>query len=806
MKLSYKWLKEFVDIELTPQEIAERLTMAGIEVTAVTSMDKGIKNVVTAEVRTVSPHPNADKLTYCTVYNGKEELAIVCGAKNIKPGNRIPLALVGGVLPGNKEIYEAEIRGKKSFGMMCSERELGLSEEHGGIMILPSDMPLGIDINKVLELDDVILEVEPTPNRGDVLSVMGAAREVAAFLDVKLKTPRPAVRESSDSVEKYVTVDNRDSHLCPRYAARYVGGVKVGPSPMWLQNRLRNCGLRPINNIVDITNYVLLELGHPLHAFDYDKLSEHKIVIRTAGKGEEITTLDGKTRKLSKDMLVIADADKPVALAGIMGGECSSVTEETKNVLLESAYFDPVVIRKTARRLGISSDSSYRFERGVDSENLLVALDRISQLIGELAGGQIAKGIFDVYSHKIKSKKITLRQDRINEILGLNIPFNHTKELLRNLGFVFTENQATETVQAVAPPWRHDIEREIDLVEEVARLNGYEEIPATSPKGSMVRISLDSGWEQESQMRLLMKSLGFFEVVSYSFVSDKDSQVAGDPEATIRIANPLTEETSVMRTSLLSCLLKKIAGNLNHGNTFLKLFELGRVFHRCTDKEKASLPPGGKTFAKETKRIAFAVTSPKDQKVLYKGEEKSDIFSLKGVVECFLREQGVSNSGFRPLEREFLYPGVSLEIVIESEPIGYLGKISSAMVAKYDLVQDVYAAELDIDKIVSLASHKCLYQSIPRVPGVRRDVAFLLPETISYEQVMTTMKAKAHSLVKEIVLFDVYQGESIEAGYKSYAFTLLYQAPDRTLQDKEVNSWHQEFVQHIEKELGAKVR
>jgi phenylalanyl-tRNA synthetase beta chain len=799
VKVSYKWLKEFIDMNLSPKEVADKVTMAGIEVSSVDSLDKGIRKVITAEVRSVNPHPNADKLTYCTVFTGKEELAIVCGAKNIKAGDIVPLATVGAVLPGGREIIEAEIRGVKSFGMMCSERELGISEEHGGIMILPPDTILGQDINEVLDLDDYLLEVEPTPNRGDALSLLGVARELAAVLNLKVKVPLAKVKEPLDKVERFIAVEIKDPDLCPRYTARYLMNVVVKPSPLWMQNRLRNCGLRPINNVVDITNYVLLELGHPLHAFDAALLADEKIIVRRAKEGEELITLDGVPRKLNNKMLVIADAKKPVALAGIMGGEFSSVKEHTTAVLLESAYFNPVSIRKTAKSIGLNTDASYRFERGVDAENMVLALNRITQLIQDLAGGQAAKGIVDNYPQKLKQPKITLRQERLNEILGVQISFAQTKKILRNLGIMYTENTGTESLHVLVPTWRNDITREIDVIEEIARIFGYQEIPANLPKGRTIKTGSNKEWDYRRKIAAYLQQAGFAEIINYSFIGEKDYAAIGvkvEGEQFIKIANPLTEDATVMRTTLVCGLLKNMVWNINHGNNQIKIFEQGRVF----------LGKGKDTYANEVNMLGVAVCGMKDRSAWNLPGSPTDIFYLKGVLSGLLSACGLKNVEFKRGNDPLFHPVLCLEVSSGGEKLGIFGCLATKVRNAYGLEQEAYLGEIDLIKLLSLATERRQYQPIPNLPGIRRDLALLLPQSVSHDSVLKTLREMASPLVKEITLFDVYQGEKVEDGYKSYAYTLLYQADDRTLQDEEVNKLHQDLISKAVPELQAKVR
>jgi phenylalanyl-tRNA synthetase beta chain len=798
VKISYKWLKEFIDIGLSPKEVADKITMAGIEVSSVHSLDKGIRKVITAEVRSVNPHPSADKLTYCTVFTGKEELPIVCGAKNVKTGDKVPLA-VGAVLPGGREINEAEIRGVKSFGMMCSERELGISEEHGGIMILPQDTVLGQDINAVLDLDDYLLEVEPTPNRGDALSLLGVARELAAVLNLKVKLPLAKAKEPLDKVERFISVDIKDPDLCPRYTARYLLNVTVKPSPLWMQNRLRNCGLRPINNVVDITNYVLLELGHPLHAFDAALLAEEKIVIRRAKEGEEIVTLDGVPRKLNAKMLVIADAKKPVALAGIMGGGFSGVKENTTAVVLESAYFTPVSIRRTAKSVGLNTDASYRFERGVDVENMVLALNRITQLIQDLAGGQAAKGMVDMYPQKIKQPKITLRQERVNKILGVQTSFAHTKKILKNLGFMFTENTETESLHVVVPPWRNDVTREIDVIEEIARIHGYEEIPATLPKGHTIKTGINKEWDHSRKTAAYLQQAGLAEIISYSFIGEKDYAnigIAVEGDRFIRIANPLTQDATIMRTTLVCGLLNNIVWNIDHGNDQVKIFEQGRVF----------LGKGKGTYANEVNMLGLAVCGMKDISTWNQPGSPTNIFYLKGLISGLLESCGLKNVEFKSSADPLYHPALCLEVSSSGEKLGSFGRLATKVKSKYGLELETYLGELDLNKLLVLTTGRRQYQAIPKLPGIRRDLALLLPQNVSHDAVLKTLREMASPLVKEISLFDVYQGEKVEGGHKSYAYTLLYQADDRTLQDEEVNKLQQDLISKVIPKLRAKVR
>jgi len=635
MNISINWLKDYVDIEETPQELADMLTMAGLETASITELGEGCEDIVVAQILKKEQHPNADRLSLCQVTDGEETYPIVCGATNMVEGDKVALARVGSVLPGNFKIKKAKLRGVESHGMMCSERELGLSDEHSGIIILPKETAVGTKLVEALGLPDTVIEVEITPNRPDWLSVVGVAREISANTGRALKMPPSEVNEGIDSATEATSVEINAPYLCHRYTARFIKGVKVGPSPLWMQNRLKAAGVRPISNVVDVTNYVLMELGHPLHAFDFNKLRGGKIVVKRAEEGEKFTTLDGQERALTGENLMICDGEGSVGVAGVMGGLNSEVSDETVDVLLESAYFFPPNIRATAKALGLSTEASYRFERGADIEGLVTALERAARLIVETAGGTVLKGIIDNYPTAHDKRRITLRVPRIAQVLGLEIASGRAVECLKGLGIEVIEAD-DERIVTLAPTHRVDIEREIDLIEEIARIVGYNNIPSTLP-----RISIQPGVPAGERpfyekCRDLLAAAGLNEIITYSFIDpEDDNRIALEPDsplrAKVKIQNPLGVETSVLRTTLLPSLLRVAGNNVRRGNKDIKLFEVGKTFH----------PEEGMPLPEEHVRMAGLLTGSREPLTWWAKQDRLDFFDGKGVVERVFSAIGV---------------------------------------------------------------------------------------------------------------------------------------------------------------------
>ena len=723
MNVTLNWLKTYIDFEFSPSELADRLTMLGIEVESIKQLGAELEGVVVGSVGSIKPHPNADKLVLCQVDVGEtEELQIVCGAPNVREGMLAPVATIGATLPIGLTIKRAKLRGETSLGMLCSEKELGLSEDAAGLMELPTDTPLGTSLSEALGLDDVVFELEITPNRPDCLSLIGVAREIRAETGNALKLPQVDCNEDETDIREMTSVTIEAPDLCPRYAARVIRGVKVGQSPAWLQHRLESVGVGVINNIVDITNFVLMEYGQPLHAFDYHKLTENRIVVRRAAAGENITTLDEIARELTSDMLVIADAEKPVALAGIMGGYDSEITETTSDVLLESAYFNPSSIRATAKALGVSTEASYRFERGADPGIVPAALDRATQLIAELAGGSICKGIVDVYPGEQPLRQIQLRPERVNFILGTAIEVTEMVQILRHLGFDIEESRPevaptgtkkdrdsevaptgtkkdcdsevaptgakkdrdpevapTEesVLQVTVPTFRSDITREIDLIEEIARVYGYDNIPTTLPKGDIPVPVPNPSTEVHKRIKHFLLAAGMMEAINYSFCDpncfDKIRFAVDDPlRDALKLRNPLSPEMSVLRTTLIPSLLENTQHNRNHQIDTIALFEIGNVFIR-----------NGKQ--KEPERVTGILAGKIGDGVYSNPYREPDFYDIKGLVEGILEVCGIIDYTLQKTDAPTFHSGRNAAVLLDDRQLCTFGEAHPEVLENYDL-------------------------------------------------------------------------------------------------------------------------
>lgn len=795
MKVSIKWLRDYVDFDLSVDELAYKLTMAGLEIDSVEKLDAGLDKVVVGKILNIKQHPNADKLVLCDVDAGDETLQVVCGAPNTKEGMVAPLALVGAALPSGMEIRAAKVRGQSSYGMLCSEKELGFSDDAAGLMELPAELKAGTEISRALGLDDTILDIDLTPNRPDCLSIFGVAREVSAATGNPLRQPQITMTEGDTATSSLTSVTILDPDLCPRYAARVIRGVKVAPSPAWMQQRLEAVGLRGINNVVDVTNYVLMELGHPLHAFDYNLLAENRIVVRRAREGEEIVTIDEETCKLTDDMLVIADAENPVAVAGVMGGFHSEVTEATTEVLLESAYFNPVSIRKTSKALGMHTEASHRFERGMDIEGLITAIDRAAQLIQELAGGEICQDIVDAYPVKSEPAKIRLRPERVNYVLGTDIPAGEMKDILTELQF-----EVSDDWQVTVPTYRPDVTREIDLVEEIARIYGYDNIPFALPTGDIPLADANPKAVLREKAKSAMLDCGMTEAINYSFYSPKVFDLINLPEDSayrhvMRLKNPLSEEQSIMRTTLLPSLLENVRWNVNRQVAEVKLFELSTTY---TPKEEGELPS-------EQEVIAGVVSGSMGLGTWADPQREADFFDIKGIVEVLLEELGIREYEVKPTENSTLHPVRSAEICFKRDSVGILGEVHPDVLDNYDIQQRVYIFELDFDKLAKLADTKKAFKPISQYPSVSRDIAIVVPDDVASEVAARIIQTMGGELVTAIKLFDVYTGKPIPEGKKSLAYAIEFQT-DRTLTDEEVDKILLKIISRLEKETGAELR
>jgi phenylalanyl-tRNA synthetase beta chain len=807
MKVTLNWLKQYVDFDWSPEELRERLTMLGLEVEGMQKLGGEFDGVVVAQVITRDKHPNADKLSLCRVADGKGERQIVCGAQNFKAGDKVPLILPGASLPpkpGEKEpftIKVGKIRGVESHGMLCSPKELGLAEDAEGLLILPAEAKVGQPFAEHLgrASGDVVYDLEITPNRPDLNSVVGIAREISAITGNPLKLPDIKLTEGREPVTKWVAVRIEDPELCGRYTARVVRGVKIGPSPAWLKQTLEKVGVRSISNVVDVTNYVMLEIGQPLHAFDYHLLgkgasSTPTIVVRRAAAGEKFTTLDGQQRTLTNENLLIADETKAIALAGVMGGQNTEINEKTVDVLIESAWFKPQNIRATSKRLELRTESSYRFERGADIGIGDWASRRAAQLILETAGGELLSGAVDAYPAPPSVKEITLRHAKTTELLGIEVPATQSVEHLRRLGLeIAKQNNDSCTVRV--PTFRVDLKREVDLIEEVARLHGVEKIPATPPRGVIGSNEFDSVHDEHDEARRLLTSLGLSEAQGQTLISREAAKLVCT--ATVGLQNPLSSDMDVLRPSLVPGLLDTLRHNLSRKNNDLALFEVGRVFRN----------DNGKII--EERHMAVALTGLR-QGGFWAGAERDatcDIFDLKGIVEEFLEQFGVRGVNYAR-QAETAPPLIESALVQLGGKLtlGAMGQLSPIIARRYDLRDRVLIAELNLDMLVARRNTQKSFKPLPAFPSVRRDVAIIVPESLTHEAVVNAVKKLKPANLERVELFDVFHGQNIPAGQKSMAYAFTYRHPERTLTDAEVNSAHERIVEHFRKELNATIR
>ena len=797
MNVSIKWLKEYVEFDLSPEALADRLLMLGMEIESIKQLGEGLDRVVVGRINTVEKHPKADKLVLCNVDVGSGiDAQIVCGAPNAREGLVAPVALVGAQLPNGLTIKRAKIRGEESSGMLCSQQELAISDEASGLMELPEDTQIGAPIVEALGLDDVVLELEITPNRPDCLSMIGVAREISVTTGNPLTLPEIDVQEGTVDSHNLTGVTIEDPELCPRYAARVIRGVKIAPSPVWLQRRLESIGVGTINNIVDITNYVLMEYGHPLHAFDYHRLAENRIVVRRAKPGEALKTIDAEERELTPDMLVIADAENPVALAGVMGGFDSEITDQTVDVLLESAYFHPPSIRKTSKVLGMHTEASHRFERGADPEGVIPALNRAAQLIVEVAGGEVCSGIIDVYPGDREAINIELRPERVNFVLGTEIVHDDIRDILTRLGFA-----VSDAFEVTVPTFRPDVAQEIDLVEEIARVYGFDNIPTTLPRGDIPIPKVAPNEDLRERVKTYLLQCGMMEAMNYAFyhpdVFDRIRLSLTDPlRQAVQIANPLSADQSIMRTTLLPSLLANAQRNRNHQINDVQFFECSKVF----------IPNGTDEYPNEPERVAGMITGNLGAGVYGDPLRPADFFDIKGIVEGMLDRCGLSDYTVTHTDHPAFHPGRRAEICIEDKTLCVFGEVHPEVLENYDLPNKAYLFELDFERLVDVVEPLKQFEPIPIYPGVNRDLAIVLDAEIPANRPIEIIESTGGELVSSLHLFDVYTGEQVPEGKKSLAFAIEYRSTTETLTDEIVDRVHGGILERLEQELGATLR
>ena len=801
MIVTYNWIKEFVDCDLPVEELSHLLTMLGLEVERMEIVGGGMDDVVVAQVVEKAQHPNADKLSLCKVNDGSEILTIVCGAQNFKAGDKVALAKIGATLPGDFKIKRSKIRGEESFGMLCSEKELALATESAGIMILPESFQLGTPIFDALGTKDTIFEIGLTPNRADCLSVVGVAREIAAKLGKKVHYPGHEVVETGAPIRTIASVTIESPELCPRYTARHISGCTLAPSPAWLTNRLRAAGIRSINNIVDVTNYVLLEYGHPLHAFDFKLLAGGRIVVAAAAEGEAFGTLDGQERRLTAADLTIRDAEKGVALAGIMGGGNSEIGEGTTEVLLESAYFDPSAIRRTSKRLGIHTESSHRFERGTDVAGLTRALDRAASLIAELSGGSIAKGMIDVYPEPIEPRVITARLARINAVSGLSLSAAEVQDIFERLEFQVTEAEP-EIFRVRVPLFRVDLEREIDLVEEVVRLNGFENVPLTLPQASVLSELPSAARRLAVRVKDLLVSQGLSEVINYSFVAPASCEKILLPADDFRrqgvaLLNPISDELSVMRTTLLPGLLETAVKNINFRTLDLRIFEMRRIY----------IPDGKSELPDEPLYLSALLTGRRDPEGWNQAKGDLDFFDVKGIVESILNDLNVTGVNYSAQQLDpYYHPGKACRILSGNRELGSFGELHPSVQENYGIDAQLLYLELNFEKLIGCRREMGTAQVPSRFPSTFRDIAMLLPEATPAAEIIACVEAVKAMELEGVELFDLYTGGNIPKGEKSIAVRVRYGSRERTLTDDEVTKLHQRVIAALQKKLNVSFR
>ena len=805
MKLSLNFLKNHIDIPWDAKKLQDKLIMSGTGVEEVYKPWEGMENLKIGKIMDIEPHPNAENLVICNVDIG-DNVKLVTSDRSLNVGDFVIVAPKGTILKNNVEVKENEIRGVISEGMMCSLEEIGFEEKSTNVYKFPEEMSKDLKPGKsayeLLGLDDTVFELEITPNRPDCLSHIGIAREIKALCGNSLKEINidiPKEKTIDKNTRDFIEIEIEDPNACPRYTAAYIENVKIGPSPLWLRRHLAAVGIRPINNVVDVTNFVMMELGHPIHAFDYDDIKSKKIVVRKAKDGEKILLLDGKEYELDGSELLITDGEKPLAMAGIMGGELSGIKETTTNILIEVAYFDPPTIRRAAKKHRISTDSSYRFERGVDPNDSEKVIKRVISLILQVAGGKAAKNIYDVYPKRIEPRSIILRKKRVNSILGIDISRDQIETILKALGMeVRTSN---ENFEVTVPTYRPDVEREIDLIEEIGRIHGHSNVPSIIPS-----FSIDHGGRNSYQkFRLnivnLLNSLGYDETMNFSMINPEYLEMWGFQETIpdqkmVYIENPISKEISLMRPSLIYGLFDTLSYNFTRQNRDIKLFEIGRVFERDEKSE---------TKVKETEKLAF-IASGRDEKNNYFYKSNVNFYTFKGDLEGLLYQMKMNNISFKASELPGLHPTRCAEVFCNNEKIGFLGQVLPEVAEKFDVKATVFITEIDIQKLFNFYNEIPPYNSIPIYPYVRRDISFLIPRNFESEKILNFIIGFNKELIEKVEIIDYYTGKGIPDTHFSTTFSIYFRSKEKTLTDDEVNEIFENIIDEIQKKFNIKVR
>ena len=816
MKVSLSWLKDYVNIEMEPSALGDALTMAGLEVEKISDRYDYLDKVVTARIHQITPHPKADRLNLCSVDVGDRILKIVCGADNVKKNMLVPLALPGAILGAGHKIAISEIRGEKSEGMLCSEVELGLGTDKKGIMSLDHNVSVGEKISSVLSLSDTIFEIDLTPNRADCLSIIGIAREIAAFSNTTLRYPDPSLSneitgEPDNNLDRMASVCVENYDHCPRYTARIFENIMVESSPGWIQDRLVSVGIKPVNNIVDITNFVMFETGQPLHAFDLDMLNGYKIIVRTAKEDESFITLDNKERKLSSDMLMICDEDRPVAVAGIMGGLNSEISDTTTRVLLESAYFDPVSIRRTSKRLGLNTESSHRFERGVDPCGVITALNRATQLILKNNGCRLIKKVFDNNSKSFEQLSINLNAGYINNLLGINLKQTVIEKTLKSIEFK-VEKKDGDNFMVTPPSFRVDIKRPVDIAEEVARLWGYDNIPVTYPVIPAIDLQASTQFDMRYRIKEIIKAFGYSEAINYSFFSAESCDLLGlkhdnEKRNFVNILNPLSKDQAVMRTSLLPGLLETVRHNISQQEKNLRLFEIGNTFivkDSFIVKNSLELP-------EENEILICLLTGLSRPSAWNVKSIDCDFYDIKGVAECLFNVLGISRiEQLQPVFTnlpnqlcDYTKHGHTAQILVKNEMLGIVGEIAPDVLENYDIKQPVFILEIDLKKMYPIIPDSLPAVSLPKFPSIARDVTLIINKNIEVAAVFKKINEMDIEWIEAVNLFDVFEGKSVPSDKKSISFRITYRSNLETLEDSTINMLHKKIINMIVEKFDA---
>ena len=792
MKVSYNWLKDYVDFDLTPEELAEKLTMVGFEVEEIIQTLSKFEKIVVGKIKSCVKHPDADRLSVCEVELPDNTYNVICGAPNVQIGQNIPFAQVGVSLPNGLKIKKAKIRGTESFGMICSEEELGLVEHSDGIWVLPEEWSVGEDVyERLLDTQDFIFDIAITPNRPDAMSMIGIAREIAAFTDKDLKIPEINLVEDDEPASKLISIEIENPEGCPRYAAKVIKNVKIKASPKWMADRLTVAGVRPINNIVDITNYVLLETGQPLHAFDHKFIEDSKIVVRFSTENEKFITLDEKERELPHETVLICDGKKSVAIGGIMGGLNSEVTEKTKTVLLESAYFNPVHISRSSKKLGLSTEASQRFERGMDPSGVLFAANRAAYLMSELAGGKILSGEVDNYLNKIESRKISVRIERINKVLGTSITENEVIKILSSLGIEYKIGKAT------IPTFRPDLEREVDIIEEIARCITFDNIPVKEKTSIYYENQANDKDTYLSFLKKKLVELEFNEALTNSMIPKEMITDENKDDYLVPIYNPISDDMNIMRPSLIPGLLKSVIYNLNRNQPNIRLFELGRIFTKINDQYESEQPYN----------ICGVICGNTKNPNWNEGTATVDFYDIKGLVESLINKIFLDKVEFILYDSHIYFDKKStLSIKRGEQTLGYFGKIKREVLNKIDIEQDVFSFEFNADLLFDIRNINRQYKSFSKYPYVEKDLAFVLDQKVNSNEIINAIARAGGSLVESVNVFDVFTGENIGHDKKSIAFRIKFQSYEKTLQDEEVQGLFLKIINKIESTFHANLR